>query len=219
MRVITFNGAVKVDIEEHLALHEEVIDSLVKRYVRKTRNPDDYDEAWQAIMVDLWRRHENGYNHNGGASLLTYAWPYLPSLILKTLDEYRHYKKVGKKPLTIVVPSHDDEGFSFDDLQEMALEQGRDRLYLEPLYESPIPGLKRPLEQGIPSEDEKLARWLMERLTPEEVAVLDASDRSDDKASSFLKEAGFPMSKTTYWRKLKDARAKAKDLARGFTRP
>jgi hypothetical protein len=176
------------------------------------------EEAKGIIIEDLWKRHENGYDHNGGASLLTYAWPYLAPLIHETLSQYRHYGKHGN---TLVVPAADVDGdgaLSLDGLQAMALDQGRNRLYLEPLYESPIPGLRPELEQGIPSEEEKLARWLMERLTPEELAVLDASDRSDAKASSFLKEAGFPMSKTTYWRKLKDARAKAKDLARGFAR-
>jgi hypothetical protein len=200
--------------EERLKAYVEFTRAAME--ARKLRNPDDYNEVWQAIRDDLWKRHEKGYKHDGGASLLTYAWPYLRPLIHKTLDEYRHYEKVGNKPLTIVVPSHDDEGFSFDDLQELALEQGRDRLYLEPLYESPIPGLRRPLEQGIPSEDEKLATWLMERLTAEEREVLAASVGPEGWSIHRAAES-IPMPYSTYYRKLRDAKAKAKVLARGFS--
>jgi hypothetical protein len=208
-----------VDIEEHLALHEDVIDGLVRRHVDKYRNPDDYDELWPVIRVDLWKRHENGYDHNGGASLLTYAWPYLTPLIHETLSQYRHY---GKWSDIVVVPTaggDNEEGVLYlDDLQEMAEEQGRNRLYLEPLYDEPMPGIGAQPEGTLTPEDQGLYEKLMANLTPEELAILEVSDRSCENAAQFLTEVkGMKMSDTTYWRNLRVVRAKVKDLAQGFS--
>jgi predicted DNA-binding protein (UPF0251 family) len=211
-------GWSEVGIEEHLALHEEKIHKLVRRQVSEYSNPDDYDELKQVIYVDLWKRHENGYDHNGGASLLTYAYPYLKPLISKTLDEYRHFKEKwgdSNKPLLVVIPtaSGDDECLFLEDLEKMAQEEGRNRLYLEPLYDEPTPGLKRPIEETLSPEDRELVEKLKANLTEEELAILGVSDRSCEAAAEFLRGVkGMKISTTTYWRKLADARARAKSI-------
>lgn len=69
VRVITFNGAVKVDIEWHLARHAESIDFVARRELAKYglsqhSNPDDYDDVRQAIVELLIKRHESpSYDH------------------------------------------------------------------------------------------------------------------------------------------------------------
>jgi hypothetical protein len=110
---------------------------------------------------------------------------------------------------------------NFEDAQEQALEQGRDRLYLARLYDEPIPGLKTPLEDTLSLEDRELVEKLKANLTDEELTILDVSyKRSDEQASDYLKEIkGWKISKTTYWRRRQVAKAKALRIALGFRGP
>jgi hypothetical protein len=198
-----------VDIEEHLAQHRKDVRALARKW---TYNNDDADEAEQIIMVVMWERHESGaYEHHWPdpyrpgeyVSLLGYVKPYLRGIALEQIirEEYRY-------------------GITedLDKLQEIAEEQGRNRLHLDPLYESPIPGLKTPLEGTLWARDQELVEKLKANLTDEELLILDVSyNVSDDKACAFLKEAyGLNMGKTTYWRKRQRARAKAQRLAQGL---
>jgi hypothetical protein len=208
-----------VDIEEHLRLHKNEVRELALEWANYDQ--DDADEAEQVIMVLMWERHESGtydhhrpnpYNPQGYVSLLGYLRPYLQRIVLEEISKYKHFEKDEKgRPLVVVVPNadNDEEGITnFEGLQEQALEQGRDRVYLDSLYESPIPGLKTPLEDTLTLEDRKRVEKLRANLTDEEIAVLVATaGRSERMAAEHL-----GMAWTTYWRKLQRVRAKAEAL-------
>jgi DNA-directed RNA polymerase specialized sigma24 family protein len=83
--------------------------------------------------------------------------------------------------------------------------QGRDRLRLDPLYESPIPGLKTPRESSLTPEEQEQAEKLMANLPDEDKKLLEVSyGRSECDAAAIL---GMP--KTTYRERLARARARA----------
>ena len=207
MRVITFNGAVKVDIEWHLTRHAESIDFVTRKYAAKYHisreyNPDDYDEIRQAIVELLIKRHESpSYDHDK-FTLWTYVQPALNGVVHETLDQYRHFDKDEKRrPITVVIPpsDFDEEGIdSLDALEEMgrvAPVNWHGRGYGEQA-------------SSLTTEEHELAEKLTANLTDEELEVLDASvGRSIHQAAEYLE-----MSYATYYRRLRDAKARAKAL-------
>jgi RNA polymerase sigma factor (sigma-70 family) len=169
-----------VDIAAHLALH----DSAIRAWVYKHVYGDFRQDAYQNIRLAMIEAHEGSYDHDA-AELFTYLFPYLRGIAFEGLDpEYRY-------------------GITeeLDDLQEWAEEQGRDRLHLETLYDSPIEGLKRPLESTLSPEEQEQAEKLLANLTDEDREILEASyGRSGRRAAAFL---GIPES--TYRYRLKQA--------------
>jgi hypothetical protein len=222
-----------VDIGEHLALDREETRALALEW--SYYDEDEADEAEQAILVVMWKRHESGaYNHHWPnphrpgeyVSLLGYVRPYIKRIALEEIDKYKHFARDEKnRPILVVVPHEDYNGTggaNFEDYEEMALEQGRDRLYLERLYDEPMPGLKTPLEGTLSAEDQELAEKLMANLTEQELEVLMAlvgpgkdgywtgyrtDMRTEHEAAEYL-----GMAWTTYWRRLRKARAKVEYL-------
>jgi hypothetical protein len=220
-----------VDIEEHLALHRDKIREIASGLAYY--DSDGTDEAEQIIMVLMWERHESGaYNHHWPdpyrpgeyVSLLGYVRPYLRGIVKEALSEYKHFEKDEKRrPIIVVVPNadydnEDEVNDSLEKLQELAQLQGRDRDYLELLYDEPMPGLKTPLESTLSRENQELVEKLLANLTEEERDILDASvGRSERRAAEFLRAKGYRnMSDTNYWRKLKAAKAKAQGLTQGL---
>jgi hypothetical protein len=215
---------VGVDIEEHLALHRKEVRELALEWANY--DEDDADEAEQAILVLMWERHESGaYDHEWPnphqpgefVSLLGYVRPFIRGVALEEINEYKHWDRDEKgRPILSVFPNsdNDEEGIAnFEGLQEQALEQGRDRLYLDSLYDSPMPGLKTPLEGTLSAEEKELAEKLKANLTDEELEVLQASyGRSLHRAAESL-----DMPYSNYYRRFKAAQAKAQDLAQGFS--
>lgn len=174
----TVSGGPGVDIEEHLRLHKNEVRELALEWANYDH--DDADEAEQVILVMMWDRHESGaFNHHWPnphqegeyVSLLGYVRPYIRGIAFEEIDKYKHFERDEKGRPTLVVLAHDDhdnEGVAnFEDLQELAQEQGRDRLYLDPLYDEPMPGLKTPLENTLNLEDQELAEKLRANLTDE----------------------------------------------------
>jgi hypothetical protein len=235
-------GRLKVDIEEHLALHRAEIRELALQW-----SYHDEDEAEQAILVHMWKLHESGaYNHHWPnphrlgeyLSLFGYVRPYMRRIAKEEIDKYKHFKERDEKDRRIlkVYPNsdycgndHGDDGegcTSFESLQEQAQEQGRDRVYLESLYDDPMPGLKTPLEGTLSAEDQELAEKLMANLTEEEIAVLSAlvgpgkdgawtGYRTDRRTEREAAES-LNMPRSTYRYKLRRARARVEALALGF---
>jgi hypothetical protein len=204
-----------VDIEEHISLHREDVRKLALEWANY--DDDDADEAEQVILVLMWERHESGaYDHNRPnphrpgeyVSLLGYVRPYIRGVAKQEINKYKHFERDEKgRPILVVMP-HEEEIPNFEDLQELALEQGRDRVYLERIGDEPVPGLKAPLEDTLSPQDYKRAAKLAANLTDEELQVLDASvGRSIHRAAESL-----DMSYATY-RRLRDARARALALA------
>ena len=207
-------GAVKVDIEWHLARHAISIDFVTRKYAAKYHisrkyNPDDYDEIRQAIVELLIKRHTSpSYDHDKFL-LWTYVQPALDGVVKEALDPYLHLDKdEDNRPITVVVP-RDDEGISFLD----ALQQRGEA--------TPIDWHGRGYGEQVSSltpEELELAEKLLANLTDEEVAVLSALVgpstyggidvyRTEHEAARSL-----DMPWTTYWRKLGKARARAKAL-------
>jgi hypothetical protein len=179
-----------MDIEEHLALHDSAIKAWV--WANVGIQGEWNEDAHQNIILAMIEAHEGSYDHS--CQLLTYIWSNIRGIAFRGYDsEYRYGL---------------DEGLNM--LQEIALEQGRDRLHLEPLYDSPIPGLKAVLESSLsPKEQaqaEKLmADQLMVSLTNEDLMYLDISvGRSERQAAAML---GVP--KSTYRYRLARARERA----------
>jgi RNA polymerase sigma factor (sigma-70 family) len=180
-----------VRIEDHLAYHDPAIRAWVHTNVmNRGEVPQD---AYQNIRLAMIEYHAGGYDHDKG-ELLTVLWPYLRGIAFRDLDPERRYGITEE----------------LDDLQEWAEEQGRDRLHLDPLYESPIPGLKTPLESTLTPEEQARADKLMVNLPPEDREILEASyGRSERQAAEVL---GMP--KTTYRERLARARAQAEAILR-----
>jgi RNA polymerase sigma factor (sigma-70 family) len=187
-----------VKIADHLALHE----SAIRAWVFRNVYGDFKQDAYQNIVEAMIEAHEKGwYDHS--CELLTYLWPYLRGIAFRGLDPELRY---GIK----------DE---LDQLQEMA-EKGTgrygkdedrgDKIHLDPLYDSPIPGLKTPLESTLTPEKQLQAEKLLANLTDEDREILEASyGRKDREAAAFL---GMP--KSTYQYRLKRARERAEVLLR-----
>jgi hypothetical protein len=176
LRAITLIGAVRVEIEKHL--DEDTRNEVRALACEWTYDNDDADEAEQIILVLMWQRHESGaYDHywpnphrpGEYVSLLGYVRPYLKGAVLEEIDKYKHFEKDEKgRPVLKAYPNsdNDEEGITnLEGLQEQALEQGRDRLYLDSLYDSPTPGLKTPLEGTLSKDDQRLAENLRANLT------------------------------------------------------
>jgi hypothetical protein len=240
VRVINFNGAVKVDISTHLRMHREEVRALALEWA--FYDHDGTDEAEQAILVVMWDRHESGaYNHHWPnphrpgeyVSLLGYVRPYIRGIAKKEIDKYKHFFEVDKKdrPILVVAPNgdycgidhgDDDSCTNLEGLQEQAQEQGRDRVYLDLLYDSPWPGLKTPLEGMLSTNDQELAEKLMANLTDQELEVLMAlvgpgkdgawTDYSLVYRTEREAAKSLGMAWTTYWRKLGKARARVDEL-------
>jgi RNA polymerase sigma factor (sigma-70 family) len=188
-----------MDIAEHLALH----DSVVRNWVYKNVGGDFRYDAAQNIREAMIEAHEKGwYDHKTG-ELFTYIFPYLRGIAFRGIDpEYRY-------------------GITeeLDMLQEIAEKAtgryGKDRdrgdkTHLDPLYDSPIPGLKTPLESTLTPEEQEQAEKLMGNLPDEEREILEASyGRSERQAAEIL---GIP--KTTYRERLARARAQAEAILR-----
>jgi hypothetical protein len=196
----------KVDIEQHLAKHEQVLRALAFQYGRYDK--DLREDCYQAGALALVEAHDRWSYH--GAELLTYAWHDVHKAMLKQVKLVRTEYRYGIKE-------------ELDTLQEMAEKvTGRygkdgypgDRIHLDRLYDEPIEGLKPPLESSLTEDEEELAEKLIANLTKEELALLNAKvGRSDEEAAAFL-----DIPQTTYWRKRKAAQAKALELAQGLIR-
>jgi RNA polymerase sigma factor (sigma-70 family) len=182
-----------VDIAEHLELH----DSAIRAWVYKNVNGDFRQDAYQNIVEAMIHAHERGsYDH--GNELLTYLWPYLRGIAFRGIDAEWRYGITEE----------------FDELQEMAEKAtgryGKDgypgeRIHLDPLSESPIEGLKTPLESALTPEEQERARKLLANLTDEDREILDVSfGRSERQAAEIL---GIP--KSTYRYRLERARERA----------
>lgn len=174
-----------MDIADHLKLH----DSVIRAWVYKHAYGDFRKDAAQNIRLAMIEAHEEGtYDHAKG-ELFTYLYPALRGIAFEGLNFEYHY---GIK----------DE---LDTLQEMGELQERDKLHLDPLYDSPIDGLKTPQESTLPPEEQEAAEKLMVDLTDEDREILEASyGRSIRQTAKFL---GIPYA--TCWRRLKAARERA----------
>lgn len=174
-----------MDIEEHLSLHDSTVRAWV--WVNVGAQGEFYDDAYQNIVLAMIEAHEGAYDHS--CQLLTYIWPHIRGIGFRGIHpEYRY-------------------GITeeLDMLQEIAEEQGRDRLHLDRLYDSPIPGLKTVLESTLTPEEQEQATKLLANLTDEDREILEASyGRSIHQTAEFL---GIPY--TTCWRRLKQARERA----------
>jgi hypothetical protein len=205
-------GRSKVDISKHLRMHRKEIRALAREW---TYDNDDADEAEQVIHVVMWKRHESGaYDHHRPnphrpgeyVSLLGYVRPYIRGIALEQIKALRAEYPYGVTE-------------ELNELQEIAEDQGRDRLRLDRLYDDPIPGLKTPLEGTLSADDQELAEKLMANLTPEEIAVLSALVGPGESGASSVyrteREAArsLDMPRSTYRYKLRKARARAKALA------
>jgi hypothetical protein len=186
-------------IEEHLALH----DPAIKAWVYRNISGDLRKDAEQNIRLAMIEYHAGGYDHDSG-ELLTALWPYLRGIAFT--GEINREILYGVK--------HD-----LDALQEMAEkatgrygkdEERGDKIHLDPLYESPIDGLKTPRESTLTPEEQERAEKLTANLTDEDREILEASyGRSERQAAAIL---GMP--KTTYRDRLKQARERAEVLLR-----
>lgn len=176
-----------MDIEDHLAYPDSAVKAWVYKHVG--RKGDFRQDAEQNIRLAMIEAHKKGwYDHDGG-ELLTYIWPYLRGIAFHGIDSEWRY---GIK---------DD----LDTLQEIAQLQERDRLYLDPLYESPIPGLKTPLESSLTPEEQIRAENLLVDLRDEDREILEASFRHTERQAAAL--LGIP--KSTYRYRLQQARVRA----------
>jgi predicted DNA-binding protein (UPF0251 family) len=227
---------VGVDIERHLAEHEQQIKGAAWNYTKywagyyDKENADDVEQAFILRMIEA---HESGaYDHVKGEELEHGLWSYVkPALRLiafDALNPYLHYRVKGREdygadqstkygPLVEVLPTHDEEGEpSLEDLQEARRDRGAgDGAKVEAINWYWSGHEEQP--STLTPEEQKLVEKLRVNLTDEELTILDASvGRSDQQASDYLKRVkGMKISKTTYWRRLKEAQAKAKDLAQG----
>jgi RNA polymerase sigma factor (sigma-70 family) len=190
-------GRPEVDIADHIDEHEEVLRKLAFRYGRY--DVDLREDCYQAGVLALIKAHNRWTYH--GAKLLTYAWHDVRKAMLKQVKLVKTEYRYGITE-------------ELDDLQEIAERQGRDRLYLDRLYDEPIEGLKPPVESTLTEDEEELAQKIRANLSRDELTIVEASvDRSLRDAAAFL-----GMAPTTYGRRLAKVQAKAKDLAQGLLR-
>lgn len=200
-----------MNIEWHLERHAKSIDVVTKKYadkyhISKKYNPDDYDEIRQAIVELMIKRHASpSYDHDKFL-LWTYVQPALNGVVKEAVNQYRHFDEgedaLGNEVELRVVPhsDFDEEGIvSLEDLEET------DRV-------KPINWHLRGYgeqESSLTPEEQELAEKLRANLTDEELELLDASvGRSIHQAAEYLK-IPYP----TYYRRLRNARARAKALA------
>jgi hypothetical protein len=186
-----------VDIEWHLARHAESIDFVTRRALAQYNmseytNPDEDEELRQALVELLTKRHASpSYDHDKFL-LWTYVQPAVPLLVYQTLNQW---------PRTVLY-STDDESFKLIDAKQQRDEAWPINWHLRGKAEEEQ-------ESSLTTEEQKLAEKLMANLTDEELEVLDASvGRSIHQAAEIL-----DMSYTTYYRRLRDAKARAKALA------
>jgi hypothetical protein len=161
-------------------------------------------------------RHERGtYDHDdeSEAALLSYVYKAIRGAAFEEVGKYRHWNVVdfAGNPVEVeVVPPADvdEEGLdSLEDLQEMGRVQPVN-WHWRGYGEAP---------SSLSPEDQELAEKLMANLTDEELAILDASvGRSEEKASAFLKELGYNISRSTYRRRLMKIKEKVKPLLSGY---
>lgn len=179
-----------MDIGEHLAQHEDVLKALAFQYGRYDR--DLREDCYQAGILALIEAHARWGYH--GAELLTYAWYDVKKAMLKQVRLVKTEYRYGITE-------------ELDELQEIAEEQGRDRLRLDSLYGEPIVGIQQITESSISSEDLKLALVARTTLSEDDLRLLDASsDRSNYSAARAL---GLPESTFRYRLKRAIRRAKA----------
>jgi RNA polymerase sigma factor (sigma-70 family) len=191
-------GRSKVDIEWHLAKHRVSIRKLAWRYANNRHDAADVEQAIILKMIERHAKYDHG--HESGASLLTYVkYSLKRDVIFKTLNQYQHITDN-----TVVIPACDvdEEGIdSLEDLENM----GR---------VAPINWHLRGYgeqESSLTPEEQELAEKLEANLTDEELIILNAVvGRSERQAAEYL---GYPW--TTFYRKLKRARARASELAHG----
>jgi hypothetical protein len=175
-----------VRIEEHLAYHDSAIRAWIfKNVMNRGEVPQD---AYQNIRLAMIEFHAGGYDHAKG-ELLTVLWPHLRGIAFRGYKDEYHY---GVK---------DD----LDMLQEMAEKaHGRyrkrkddylddnNKIHLDTLYESPIPGLKMPKESTLTAAEQAKAEKLLVNLIDEDREILEASyGRSIHQTAEFL---GIPYS-------------------------
>jgi DNA-directed RNA polymerase specialized sigma24 family protein len=218
-----------VDIEEHLAEHEKQIKSAAWHYVKYFTgcyNKDNADDIEQAITLRMIEAHGGGaYDHAEGEllehGLWSYIKPALKQLALDALNPYLHYREKGREdydaeqatrygPLVEVLPTHDDNGGAdLEVLQSKNRERGygKDEARVTPINWYWSGHEEQP--STLTTAEQELADKLTANLTNEELEVLDASvGRSIHRAAEYLE-----LPYATYYRRLRDARARAKALA------
>lgn len=199
-----------MDVEEHIARHEESINYLAWRY---TNNRDDFEDVKQALILLLIERHKSPSYDHSKYTLWTYVQKDIEPTINETLNQYHHFKEVdfAENPVkTFVVPPADvdDEGIAnLEALQNIGV--------VTPINWHHSGYGEQP--STLTPEELEQAQKVMANLTDEELLILDVSyGRSDQQASDYLKRVkGMKISKTTYWRRLKEIKAKAQALTQG----
>jgi DNA-directed RNA polymerase specialized sigma24 family protein len=202
-----------MDIREHLAKHQDIIKAVAWWYANDV---NDFEDAYQEIVALMIDRHERGnYDHSKG-ELHTYVWNVLRATSFGEVDKYQHFERDAKgKRITKVVPPADLDEEGISNLEELQEQDGNpDRpgsngaprvqpinWYGEGYGEQP---------STLTPEEQELAEKLKANLTDEELKLLDASyGRSLHRAAESL-----DMAYATYYRKLRDARARARALAK-----
>jgi hypothetical protein len=162
-----------VDIEQHLAKHASNVNYVVRRELAKNKmsqygNPDDFDEAREALMVLMWERHERGaYDHSKG-ELWTYVQPAVKGTIAEALNLSRHFsdgKEDGERVIVLVIPPTDIDEEGIPSLESLEFDG----------VVKPINWHLRGNGEQAPSlsvEDQELAEKLLANLTAEELEVL-----------------------------------------------
>jgi hypothetical protein len=228
-------GRSKVDISEHLALHEDIIRSVAWWYANDV---NDFEDAYQAIVTVMIDRHERGtYDHDDDreATLLSYVYRAIIGTASQEVDKYQHYRERDAKgrPITVVVPPADldDEGISnLEELQEQVGNPDRPGSIGEPRVK-PINwygGGYGEQPSTLTPEELELAEKLKAYVTDEERIILDVSIQqrvladgrhvpiSEETASEVLTELGYKMSRSTYRRRLMEIKEKVKPLLPGY---
>jgi len=166
-----------MDIAEHLKLHESALRALSYEYAGS--NHDAREDCYQAGALALIETHEQAYRHE--SELLTYAHA-----------RVRQYmaQQVGKAERTYGITEE------LEQLQELAEDQGSDKLSVEKLYGESLPGLTVTPEPN--PEIQQLVNDVKAKLSPPDWLVLEASlGRSQRRAAETL-----GMSLGTYQRRL-----------------
>jgi hypothetical protein len=196
-----------VDIEEHLARHSKSIDFVVRQELAKHKmsqygNPDDFDEARQAVVELMIKRHEDGaYNHS--FTLRAYVQPGLKGVISEALNLSRHFNDGkdanGNAVIVKVIPPTDIDEEGIPSLESLEAD-GK----VTPVnWHGSGYG---ELSSTLTDEDQELAEKLLANLSAKELEVLDASvGRSIHRAAEYME-----LPYATYYRRLRDAKARAK---------
>jgi DNA-directed RNA polymerase specialized sigma subunit len=180
-----------MEIAEHLAEHERALRGLAHKYARG--DEDLREDCYQAGILALVEAHEGPYDHS--VPLLAYKIKGVrEAMIAEARLVFTEYRYGITEDL--------------DELQEVAEEQGRDRLRLETLYEEAIPGIRPIKESSLSLSDEELAQELRASLTDEELEVLDLSLSSTKRGAARSLE----LPEATYRYKLKRAVRLAREV-------